>query len=84
MQILCPWCGERPDFEFRSAGEALERPACPDDLDDLAWADYLYARDNRPGLVRELWWHWAGCRQWLRVDRDTVTHEILRVKEGSD
>jgi len=24
----------------------------------------------------EYWQHVAGCRRWLRIRRDTVTHEI--------
>lgn len=40
------------------------------------WADRLWHRDNPRGLVRERWWHAHGCRLWLTVERDTVTHEI--------
>lgn len=80
MRIPCPWCGERSETEFRSAGAALDRPAAPDRLDDPAWADHLYGRDNLPGRATELWWHWAGCRQWLVIDRDLVSHRIHRVE----
>jgi heterotetrameric sarcosine oxidase delta subunit len=79
MRINCPWCGERAETEFRSAGAALDRPSAPTELDGTQWADHIYGRDNQPGLVRELWWHWAGCRQWLLIDRDSVSHRIDRV-----
>jgi sarcosine oxidase subunit delta len=39
--------------------------------------DYLYIRANPKGLHRERWVHAAGCGQWLVVERDTVSHEIL-------
>jgi sarcosine oxidase subunit delta len=35
-------------------------------------------------VTRELWYHGAGCTSWLRVERDTVTHDILRVELASD
>ena len=44
--------------------------------DAATWADRLWQRDNPRGLVRERWWHAHGCRLWLTVERDTVTHEI--------
>ena len=28
--------------------------------------------------MREYWHHGGGCRAWLVVDRDTLTHEIYR------
>jgi len=84
MRIHCPWCGERSDAEFRCAGEAAERPGDPARLDDRQWAQYLYGRDNQPGLVRELWWHWAGCRQWLLIERDTVSHRVAQVAAAID
>jgi sarcosine oxidase subunit delta len=86
MLILhCPHCGARPETEFVCAGEAQSRPAEPSALDDAAWSDALYARNNTAGWTSELWWHAYGCRLWLRVDRHTVTHEIGSVTraEGS-
>ena len=29
--------------------------------------------------MAELWYHGGGCRSWLRVVRDTRTHEIESV-----
>jgi heterotetrameric sarcosine oxidase delta subunit len=43
----------------------------------LAWVDYVYLRDNPCGPIDELWYHGAGCRSWLKVRRNTRTHDIL-------
>ena len=40
-------------------------------------------RKNTKGLFSELWFHSAGCRKWFIVDRDTVTNEIVSIKEIS-
>ena len=37
---------------------------------------YIYLRDNPKGPHVELWHHHAGCRAWVKVARDTLTHEI--------
>ena len=80
MRIQCPWCGERDHTEFRFGGQAhITRPPRPEQTSDEEWADYLFYRDNFKGLHHERWVHSWGCRQWFNLDRDTVTHEILRV-----
>lgn len=79
LLIPCPWCGPRDETEFRFAGEAaIRRPSDPDQADPVAWADYLYGRENRRGLHRELWVHVHGCGQFLMIERDTVSHAITR------
>ncbi len=40
---------------------------------------YLHLRENPAGPHAELWQHEQGCRAWLRVERDTVSHAILSV-----
>ena len=78
--IPCPWCGERDQHEFRSGGEAhIARPLKPEDLNDGAWADYLFMRENPLGLYRERWVHAHGCRRWFNMLRDTVSDRILAV-----
>ena len=80
LLIPCPWCGLRDEIEFRYGGEAhIARPADPDALDDVAWADYLFMRANPKGPLAERWVHSHGCRRWFNVARDTVTYEILAV-----
>jgi heterotetrameric sarcosine oxidase delta subunit len=77
LRIHCPWCGPRDEPEFRWGGElAATRPGAVGKVSDAAWAEYLFLRDNRKGLVRERWLHALGCRQWFVVVRNTVTHEI--------
>ena len=44
LWIDCPWCGARPETEFRYGGEAhIARPE-PAATDDAGWADYLFMR----------------------------------------
>ena len=38
--------------------------------------DYLYLRDNPAGDFEELWYHTQGCRNWLRVQRNTRSHVV--------
>lgn len=82
LLIPCPWCGDREEVEFHCAGEPVTRPD-PEQADDAAWAEYLYMRDNPKGVTRELWHHLHGCRRWLVVERDTVTHAILAVRDAA-
>jgi len=80
LRITCPYCGLRDQDEFRFGGEAcIRRPENPEQATDAEWADYLFYRDNVKGLHLERWVHSFGCRQWFNVERDTVTHEIVRV-----
>lgn len=73
--IHCPYCGEREQTEFSYAGEAgIVRPDNPDQLSDQEWADYLFYRTNPKGLHDELWVHTAGCRQYFKARRDTVSY----------
>ena len=83
--IHCPWCGSRPQIEFTYGGDAnLERPADPLGASREAWDVYVYERDNPKGEHDELWQHTAGCRAWLKVRRNTVTHEVLAVSSVGD
>jgi methylglutamate dehydrogenase subunit B len=77
LLIPCPYCGPRDQVEFSYGGDATaERPADPLRVPPQEWDDYVYLRDNPRGPHEELWQHHAGCRAWLRVMRDTLTHEI--------
>ena len=77
LLIPCPWCGPRPHIEFTYGGDATPRPAEPDAASDAEWQAFLHLRDNPAGPHAEFWHHSHGCRMWLRVLRDTVSHEIL-------
>lgn len=77
LLIDCPWCGIRPENEFRYAGEAhIARPHDPASVDDAAWADFLYARGNPKGRHAERWRHIHGCGRFFNCVRDTVTDQI--------
>jgi sarcosine oxidase subunit delta len=78
LRIQCPWCGERDEIEFRYRGDATRlRPAA--DAPVAAFSDYVYQRDNPCGWHREWWLHSGGCRQLLKIERHTLTHEIRAV-----
>jgi len=78
LRIECPYCGVRDQVEFQYGGEAgIVRPAHPESASDAEWADYLFYRDNVKGVHLERWLHSFGCRQWILVERDTSSHEIL-------
>jgi methylglutamate dehydrogenase subunit B len=75
MRIPCPYCGSRDVQEFSYLGDAnLRRP--DHEAPEAAFHDYVYLRDNPAGPHRELWYHGSGCRNWLVVTRNTVTHAI--------
>jgi sarcosine oxidase subunit delta len=77
LLISCPWCGPRPENEFRYAGQAdVVRPADPSVVDDTAWGAYLYLRDNPMGAHTERWRHLHGCGRFFECVRDTVTDRI--------
>ncbi|HZS85060.1 MAG TPA: sarcosine oxidase subunit delta [Stellaceae bacterium] len=76
LLIPCPFCGPRDQIEFTYGGDAtLTRPD-PATASEEAWAAYVYLRDNPKGPHSEYWHHHAGCRAWIKVRRDTLTHEI--------
>jgi methylglutamate dehydrogenase subunit B len=78
LLIDCPWCGTRPQTEFSYGADAsIERPAADAPPDE--WVNYVYLRTNPRGPHVEYWHHVHGCRLWLRVVRDTLSHEIRHV-----
>jgi sarcosine oxidase subunit delta len=78
LMIDCPFCGPRSHGEFSYEGDATkERPAIGGDGDMAAHLDYVYMRDNPRGLHVEYWQHVSGCRAYLKVLRDTVSHQII-------
>jgi methylglutamate dehydrogenase subunit B len=80
MRIRCPFCGERDLSEFTYLGDANFRRPDPDGADaQTRFFEAVYLRDNPAGPHEEQWYHVFGCRAWLRVNRDTRTHEIFAV-----
>jgi methylglutamate dehydrogenase subunit B len=81
--ITCPHCGTRPKEEFSIRGAAgPERPS-PAAKDEV-WHRYVYVRDNPKGRYQEYWHHAAGCRRWLVVDRDNLTHEVFGAIDATE
>ena len=79
LLIPCPWCGPRPEIEFRHAGEAhIARPVDPGSVSDAEWADFLYNRTNPKGIHAERWRHIHGCGRFFNCLRDTITDRIVR------
>ncbi len=75
-RIRCPWCGYRDEAEFQYQGDATKvRP--DENASEAKFFDYVYLRDNPKGWHTEWWHHTGGCRQWVKVVRNTVTHEIV-------
>jgi sarcosine oxidase subunit delta len=74
LLIHCPYCGPRPEIEFRGGGEAhIARPADPSQTTDEQWAGFLFFRTNPKGRHAERWLHLHGCQRWFNAVRDTVT-----------
>jgi sarcosine oxidase subunit delta len=80
MRIQCPFCGERGFDEFLYLGDGgFVRPDATEPQAQARFVEAVYFRDNPAGPHVELWYHESGCHSWLRVIRDTRTHEILAV-----
>jgi sarcosine oxidase, subunit delta len=78
LLIACPYCGPRPENEFRYGGEAhMARPQRPSDWDDTAWTEFLYFRSNLKGRHAERWRHIHGCARFFNCVRDTVSDKIV-------
>ena len=79
LEIKCPYCGKRSQNEFSYGGDAsVKRPELGKETTDKDWNDFVYNRKNLRGKHAEFWHHVAGCRQWFKVLRSTVTHEIFK------
>ena len=84
MRIKCPHCGARDLREFLYLGDAtLVRPDPAAGDAEARFVDYVYVRRNVAGKHQEYWYHAAGCQSWLKVTRNTRTHEIFDVVEGN-
>lgn len=78
MLIPCPYCGPRNVTEFSYGGDAnTPRPAESNNVSDEDWVRNLYYRENPCGVHDELWQHHGGCRRWIAVRRNTLTHEVI-------
>ena len=77
MRLPCPVCGERDHGEFVYRGDATVRRPDPDSPDAAKqFHAYVNLRTNPAGWHFEHWYHEGGCRSWIVVERNTLTHEI--------
>jgi sarcosine oxidase subunit delta len=79
FEIECPNCGSRSYHEFWFGGELR-----PYDATASIEVDYrnVWLRENSDGPEVERWFHFAGCRRWLTLERDTRTNEIKRLVDA--
>ena len=85
MKIPCPHCGERPESEFTYGGDAtVSRPTDYSKEAKADWMNYVFYRDNPRGDHAEYWHHNVGCRAWIKVTRNTATHDISAVQSMGD
>jgi|TARA_B100001741_G_scaffold296424_1_gene280307 sarcosine oxidase subunit delta len=85
LNIKCPYCGDRSQKEFAYGGDGtIIRPELNKDISDEKWDEFVYLRKSPRGKHIELWHHIAGCRQWFKVQRDTVTHEIFKTAKMNE
>lgn len=85
LLIRCPYCEEeRPELEFRHAGEAhLVRPSPITEMSDEDFEGYFFIRQNPKGLVYERWRHIHGCARFFNAVRDTVSDKfVMTYKAG--
>lgn len=79
MQLFkCPWCGPRAHIEFTYVRDQQSVSTRSDGSNpDLGQElDRIYLRSNHIGFHQEIWQHSAGCRGWLCITRNNLTHEV--------
>ena len=83
IRISCPHCGLRDHSEFSYGGDAsIAWPPLDAPVED--WQKAVFQRENPRGMQKETWQHSQGCRMWLIVERDTLTHEIRSVRPAHE
>lgn len=85
LLIHCPYCEEeRPELEFRHAGEAhIARPTDMGSMTDAEFSRFFFYRDNPKGLTYERWRHMHGCARFFNAVRDTVSDKfVMTYKAG--
>ena len=63
---------------------ACKRPELNKEISDKDWDNFVYNRKSLRGKHLELWQHLSGCRQWIKVERDTSTHEIFKTLKANE
>ena len=81
LLIRCPYCGSRPELEFRYAGEAhIARPPNPASSSDDEWAAFFFIAQEPEGHASERWRHIHGCAPLLQracaTPSPTSSHDL--------
>ena len=86
LLIRCPYCEEeRPELEFRNAGEAhIVRSADIASISDDDFEKFFFIRSNPKGVIFERWRHIHGCARFFNAARDTVTDKFLAVYKAGE
>jgi sarcosine oxidase, subunit delta len=74
--LRCPNCGRRDNREFWFGGEDRSAPKNPEEESADSNFERVWFRDNQRGLQVERWFHFAGCRRWHTVERDTHSNVV--------
>jgi sarcosine oxidase subunit delta len=82
LLIPCPNCGARDESEFDYGGPAIAFPALEASTSD--WHQALHAGDATGERIDEHWYHSGGCECWIRISRNSVTHEIDDAASGNE
>lgn len=79
LLIHCPYCEEeRPELEFRNAGEAhIARSTNIAAESDEDFEKFFFIRSNPKGVIFERWRHIHGCARFFNAARDTITDRFL-------
>ena len=78
LLIDCPHCGPRAQEEF-TYERTMDSVVRIGDEPGAAIAA-LYSRANPRGEDDEIWRHTLGCRGWMVLRRDRVSHAIVAVR----
>jgi len=79
MQLIpCPWCGPRAHIEFRYHCDAQAVSRRWHEESDAEWQERTWLRGNQIGWHHEIWQHTDGCRGWLVVTRNNLTHGLTK------
>ena len=85
MRIDCPHCGLRFQRRIHHQGVRSRRLVRAADAGTRCIRRLRLRRQETSGAARREHWHHAGgCRAWLVVERNTLTHEIYSVTDVSE
>jgi len=78
------WYKVYEPFIRKAAGLGVASTKHDKEISDQDWDNFVYNRKSLRGKHWELWQHISGCRQWIKVERDTATHEIFNSLKANE